>query len=137
MKPLVQEFFVISAERDHFTEHSNINRTEELKQLLEHREHVYKQAQGCYKGQTEASFVVITDDSAAIMYLADFFGQESVLHRNKTGECALLFSGGDRQPLYLGQWNEVSCIEACGSENYTKVDGRYFVTKKFTKGASL
>lgn len=125
MKQL-QEFIILSAELDTTTVRSNFYRTELLEFMLQELKLPYKQIQGCYKGSTEQSFMVIVKDEAEYEVIRDFafksFNQESILFRDLYGSASLVFQDGTKEQL--GKFKQVDNVD--NLEAYSVVDGTYW-----------
>jgi len=125
MKQL-KEFIILSAELSTLSARNNHQRTELLDSMLQELELPYKQIQGCYKGSTEESFMVIFKNEEEFEAIKDFafksFDQESILVRDYKGEASLLYQNGKTEVLgKFKQVNDVSNLYA-----YSVVNGEYW-----------
>lgn len=78
-----------------------------------------KEFLGCYKGQTEVSFMDVIDSKNGlekILDLAKKYNQESILKIDENNKASLIIVD-TKDCIPLGQWTEVSSIE--GLENYS------------------
>lgn len=122
----LQEFIILSAELDTMSPRNNYQRTELLDSMLQELKFPYKQIQGCYKGSTEQSFMVIVKNEIEYEVVKDFafksFNQESILFRDYKGEASLLYQNGKTEVLgKFKQVDDVSNLDA-----YSVVNGEYW-----------
>lgn len=123
------EFIILSAELSNLTELENLRRTANLRSCLNDLKLSYKEVDGCYKGSTENSFMVIIPDEATFEVVRDLalksFNQESILFRDYAGKARLEYQNGDT--IELGSFKEVSKEQATSEDAYTVVNGAYWV----------
>lgn len=131
MNGIHQEFYIISAHISEVDDVENYIRTEWLRRSLNKEDLSYKEVLGVYQEQSEVSFLVVTQDLTLMLELAELYNQECLLLSDKNRECSLIYPG-DQPPVYVGKWSEVSSIEAINSGNYTRADGKYYITRKLT-----
>ena len=132
MRSIHPEFFILSASCSDFRDEDNALRTREMEDELRFSLLLYKKVQGVYKGVPEDSFLVVVDDTAGILELANSYNQESVLHVSPMREAALIYLS-DRPPVYQGLWTEVTAHTARYEDNYTSdAEGRYYITRRNT-----
>lgn len=120
-------FFILSAQLDILPARDNIYRTIDLQNQLDDLGFKYRTSHGVWRGQSEASFLVFTDDYDTIKQLADSFNQEAFIRVNPNRSMDLC---GPSQ-IYIGEWTEIPYKP---SGNHTEVDGRYFQSVYFTSG---
>ena len=124
-----REFVILSAELEGNTVLGNLLATNNLESCLDDLGLQYKQVEGCYKGVSEVSFMVMTPCESTLEVVKDLglksFGQESVLFRGYDGRCVLYYGDGGIERL--GTFKQVSQSEALQNDAYTLVDGKYWI----------
>jgi hypothetical protein len=120
----VKNFIVLSAELSSLSARENLQRTEEMRDLLRG----CKWGFGAYRGVQENNLIIPVDLLNFAQYLATRFGQESYLLVTNKGAHVLDSLTG--VALLSGRWEEVSESEAKQQEAWTNVDGNYYVIKE-------
>ena len=98
-------------------EHKRENLEQELKQVFN-----YKLVEGCYKGKTEVSFYVeieTVQDFNLIENIAHYYKQESILFVNDDRQAYLVYLDDTSNPVYIGNFKQVSKSEALQHDAYT------------------
>jgi hypothetical protein len=132
---------ILSAERAGLRPSQNEWRTTRLRRDLAMDGVAYSEADGCYSGTCERSFIVVTkggegsDDWGYVVRKAREWHQESVLHVDANGYATLYFlETGKHEPL--GSFQELPEAVAKQASAFTRTrDGRYFVA--FPLGAMV
>lgn len=127
---------IFSAERYNLHRTENELRTKLTHKLLLDMDLKFKPCQGCYKGTTEQSFMVVTDDIMDIDRLKHLahvvLEQESILIRDQDG-IQLLFgqnAQGYNELQYIGtKFVQVPESELAQCEAYTTIDGIHWIVK--------
>jgi len=129
---ITQQVVILSAELGNLCPIENSNRTRILRHCIEDCKLSFGEAQGVYKGGSEASFVVIVNNDDEIQALKDFafknFGQESVLYQDANQEAYLVFT--DNSTERLGRLQQTTKEVAENLDNYTILNGSYYATFK-------
>ena len=127
-----RQVVILSAELGNLCPVENSNRTRILRHCIEDCRLSFGEAQGVYKGGSEASFVVIVNNDDEIQALKDFafknFGQESVLYQDANQEAYLVFN--DNSTKRLGRLQQTTKEVAENLDNYTILNGSYYATFK-------
>ncbi len=87
----------------------------------------FKTANGCYKGETETSFIVSIAKLKEVMSMARIDGQESVLIVDNNS-CYLRYTQSSIE-TYVGEWSQIDQLQAEKLEAYTELDGKFFTAK--------
>ncbi len=128
MKQL-QEFIILSAELSTLSINENRNRTVNLFKCLKELGFNFRPIEGCYKGATEISFMVIVKDEAEIETVKDLglksFKQDSILFRDYKGETSLIFNNSDI--MSIGRFKQVDRSIALQYDAYSVVDNNYWI----------
>lgn len=101
--------------------------------LLDAAEATYSIAEGCYKGKTEQSYVVVSPSDAVSDLINKFAGrckQESILLVDSNRHASLLYLDNGKT-VGLGRLTEVTESEAKQCDAYTLSNGRYYITKEY------
>ncbi|MDB4725837.1 hypothetical protein OAF54_00280 [bacterium] len=115
-------YYIISAELSTLSERENIERTEELADLLEEREIPYQSTVGRFNGVKESSFVVFSEKVAE--YYCKAFDQQCYMFVDRRGDASL--HAPDGEPLtFLGRTKTVP-HEPLNSD-YTKHKHGYLI----------
>ena len=130
MRPLVPEIIMISADIESNLPESNKLLQEVIEIVFEKRGIKYIPAMGCYNGKVEQSFMIDAKHISDALALAIRFNQESILYRDKMGECSLIYLDESRSPMYIGLWTEITESQA-QYQDHTLIDNRYFTTRRF------
>lgn len=127
---IVDQVIILSGELSSKTFEGNRQRTETLKGVLQDTHINFAQARGVYKGGSETSFVTVPRDTNEIEFLKHLafekFGQESILFQDSNQEAYLIFK--DNTTQRLGRLVEVTKELAESQENYTELNGKFFIT---------
>lgn len=112
----------------------NQSRTDELESRLLHEDFAYDAAEGCYKGEREASFVVQVrsfPEVLELMQMSQDFQQESVMLVDARGKGYILFNDAPGM-VALGAFS-TSFTEPLSEyvDAYTKVGDIYYYTYNF------
>jgi hypothetical protein len=123
MRQQYKKVMILSGELSKNSPEKNRQLTANLESDLADLNVVFDKAIGCYKGQTENSFVVLprdNDEIDAIMHLAfKLYKQESVLMQDNEGICSLYYANGQSEKL--GTFRMVQYTN--NLENYTILNG--------------
>jgi len=123
---------ILSAELSDKTFESNRQRTETLKHCLEDCNINFKEGVGVYKGKEEVCFVTVPKNDDEIQSIKEFaflnFNQEAVLETDANSEAYLVFQNGTEERI--GRLTNVPKNEAIVQDNYTILNGEYFITKQ-------
>ena len=126
--------YIISAEVSGLSDLENAHRTDQLWGDIGALELKAKPSIGLYKGITEQSIVVVERSTDSLrdllLSVSDEYSQECIMVREPSGSCYLLANGDS--DLYIGEWREVPESIAKMATNSTMVDGKYYITSKFT-----
>lgn len=129
MRPLVPEIIMISSDVEGSSPEFNIMRQGIIKVEFEKRGIKYIPATGCYNGGVEQSFMIDAKHINDALAFAIMFNQESILYRDKMGECSLIYLDENRSPMYIGLWTEITGSQA-QYQDHTLIDNRYFTTRR-------
>lgn len=129
MRPLVAEIIMISSDVESNLTESNMIWPGVITTEFERRGIKYIPATGCYNGVVEQSFMIDAKHLPDALALAKMFNQESILYRDKMGECSLIYLDESRSPMYIGLWTEISQSQA-QYQDHTLIDNRYFTTRR-------
>lgn len=125
-----KQVVILSAENSTNTFEGNRQRTTTLEGMLEDIGLPFERATGVYKGQREASFVVIVRDETDIDILKGFafnnFNQEAVLLQDANQEAHLIFRNGSSERL--GRLEQVSEEIAMSQDSFTLLNDSYYIT---------
>lgn len=93
----------------------------------------YRKVRGCYKGQTERSWLISGDDFCKVRASGELKDQESVLFLDNQRN-GWLYTNEDGfvhgpNTLLLGEWKEVHSTLAAKLEAWTEVDGKYYACR--------
>ena len=125
-----KQVVILSAENSTNTFEGNRQRTTTLEGMLEDIGLPFERATGVYKGQREASFVVIVRDETDIDILKGFafnnFNQEAVLLQDSNQEAHLIFRNGSSERL--GRLEQVSEEIAMSQDSFTLLNDSYYIT---------
>jgi hypothetical protein len=123
MRQQYRKVMILSGELASNSHEKNRQLTANLESDLADLNVVFNKAIGCYKGQTENSFVVLprdNDEIDAVMYLVfKLYKQESVLMQDDQGICSLYYANGQSEKL--GTFRMVQYTN--NLENYTILNG--------------
>ena len=132
---------IISACKSDLPDYFNESRTKLMRHILEDRRISFKEAKGCYKGDSEVSFICHVPsgrDVDLIINLKTQFDQESVLFReilhfkDSSGGVYLVFSNIGEPLAYQKIGRKLVAVServAKSQDAYTFVDGQYFIVK--------
>lgn len=128
----VRPVVILSAESTKISDDANNQRTTILESLLLDLNLAFNRALGVYNGNSEASFVVLVNSEEEIEALKGFafknFDQESILLQDANQEASLLFANGTSERL--GRLTQVSEEIAKTHNNFTLMNGQYYITQK-------
>lgn len=114
-----QPIVIISAELPNSDRYLNQDRTNRLRSRLLEMGLPFDGVKGVYKGTTENSFLVVTQDVEAMKKLAREFSQEAILSSDANRNSTLHFTKGE--DVAVGKLKQVSKEEAMLLDNYTIV----------------
>ena len=116
----------------------NQSRTDELESRLLNEDFAYDAAEGCYKDEREASFVVQVrsfPEVLELMKMSQDFQQESVLLVDARGKGYILFNDA-RGMVALGKFNTAYTDPLSDYvDAYTKIGDTYYYTYNFNQEA--
>lgn len=113
-------FFIISGET------KQADNTEALRNdLKEFGEH-FTEIQGFYKGVPEKAFIVFSSDTKKPLELREKYNQESVLVRSCFNDVSLVYADHSE---HIGRFKSVSSDVAVKHDNYSIIDGEYYITE--------
>lgn len=119
----------LSAELNTLSDSENQNRTELLERMLIDLKFDYVVAEGCYKGDTEISFIVKTPDVTTFNVLYSIaknqFDQESVLYVDGDSNAMLMYSENFGMES-IGVYSQVNPKRIEELDAYTIVDGSVY-----------
>lgn len=128
MKQL-QEFIILSAELSTLGHKENNERSFRLFNCLKDLNINFKPVEGCYKGSSEISFLVIVKDEAEIEAIKDLglksFEQDSILFRDFKGNTELHFGSGAVESL--GKFKKVPRHEAVHEDAFTIINKEHWI----------
>lgn len=128
--------FIFSAERSDYNPHVNSLRTKFLAQSLESSGIPFQEAEGCYEGAYERSFVVSgATHQADVFALAKGFEQDTVLVVAEHDRTAYLADPRTGYHTHLGRFKATGDALPAG-DGWTCCDGVYFAVEP-TKGVDL
>lgn len=129
---ITKQVIILSAELSGLSKEANEKRTNTLRNILEDCNLTFNDSIGVYKGKEEKSFVVLPNNDEEIQGIKEFaflnFDQESYLYQDSNQEAYLVFNNGTHQQL--GRLSEVPQAIAQAEENYTILNGKYYITIK-------
>jgi hypothetical protein len=131
MRPLVPEIIMISSDVEDSSPEFNSLRQVIFETHFENQDIKYIPAIGCYKGKLEKSFMIDAKHINDALILASAYSQESILYRDKMGECSLIYLDDSRSPMYIGLWTEIMESQA-QYQDHTLIDNRYFIARKIS-----
>ena len=125
---------IISACKSDLPDYFNKSRTSLMRHILENKGISFIEAKGCYKGESETSFICHVPwvrDVHLIKALKAKFDQESILYRGANG-VYLIFSDIGEPLKYQKIGRKLVAVPesiAKSQDAYTFVDGQYFIVK--------
>jgi hypothetical protein len=126
-----EQVLILSAERKENHPQINERVTAVLKDMIEDLGINYTEALGCYKGESERSFVCILRNQEELETLKGFafnnFNQESVLYKDSNGQCYLEYQDGQSEKIGKMVQTNPKAIETL--DNYTIVNGYVFTVR--------
>lgn len=123
---------IFSAEREGLTERQNAERTDELRAYLKGQGIPYNEAQGCWDGTEETSFIIhgreLSEGLERLLF--SVYEQEAVLTTDINGAAFLHYArAGKREPI--GNFTEVP--SSVGLDAYTRYGSRYYTVIPFNE----
>lgn len=126
---ITKQVIILSANQNDNRHERNRQLHEILKACLDDCGFKYNEATGVYKGNEEASLVVLVNSEVQIETLKEFafksFNQESILYQDANQEAYLLYQDGTTEQL--GVLQEVTDVK--GLDNYTVMNGKYYAVR--------
>lgn len=116
----------VSQNKDRIEDNCN---TLEIKRRLEQANVNFKLIEGVYKGQTEFSFII--EDKDIGRALADAYNQECYLEQGHYGYWYLIDTPTGAVMDSFKTIKQVSREAAEATENYSIMDGKYYIASKF------
>ena len=89
----------------------------------------HKIVKGFYKGESELSYVAPLCELASVRHAAACTNQECILvveNGSAYLETTSLFTGWRYAREYIGQWSQISKLQAESLDNYTVYNDKYF-----------
>jgi len=126
-----QQVIILSAELSDLSNEENKSRTLTLDSWLRDLGLNFTQVQGCYKGSSEESFLVVIRESDCIETLKGFafkqFNQDSVLYQDTSGLCYLEYENGISNKI--GRFEQVNPNYIKTLDAYTVINDKVFTIK--------
>ncbi len=119
---------MISAERSHFTQAENRERSDALGEALLKAGLAIRAASGRFEGVSEASYQVKVPhdrDLDVVVRLADQYSQLAVMIVDEYLTASISSNG--LTPIVIGTWTKASESEALSASGYTRLGDEYFV----------
>jgi hypothetical protein len=122
---------ILSAELSTETEFFNQLRTNRLINMIRDLNLPFGLVDGYYKGDKENSILVEVKNQIDVENLLGFasnFDQECILYSDENRSSELIFCNGENRQM-IGKLQAVSELEARKQDNFTYVNGGYYITK--------
>jgi len=125
----VMHHFIVSAEKSNRPSMVNSANTKELTLKLSELGYPFTQAQGCYNGTTEVSFIVACQFKdmpklkRELLAIADSYAQDCIAYVDNESRLTLEYSNGISE--YIGKLS----VDNEASDAYTSVNGMKYSAK--------